>query len=84
MTHLSTLFTFDVMGDVAFGTDFDGVASGNTHSAVKTMRMGLKPLAFFWPVPWLWHLLMAIPGALKPWTQLNAWARGELHNRLKV
>ncbi|KAM4067574.1 cytochrome p450 [Hirsutella rhossiliensis] len=34
LTHWFNLLTFDIIGKLAFGTDFQGIASGQTHSLI--------------------------------------------------
>ena len=83
VTQLFLFYGFDVMGDVAFGTELNNLRSGKTHHAVEAMRSGMIPFGILTPVPWLFHLLIAIPGALKAWHQLIDWAHGEVTKRLQ-
>ena len=84
MTQTFLFFGFDVMGDVAFGTQLNNLRSGKTHSAVENMRGGMRPFGLLTPVPWLFHLVTAIPGAMNAWHKLINWAHEEVTRRLKV
>lgn len=56
-------YSFDVMGDLAFGKSFNMLKSGEQHYALKVLVDGMRPLGILTPVPWLFPLLLRIPGA---------------------
>ena len=84
MTRLFLFYGFDVMGDVAFGTQLDMLKSGHIHHAVEAMRKGMKPFGWLTHAPWLFHLLLGVPGAMTDFYRLVGWAHGEVGKRLKV
>lgn len=45
--QLFNFFGYDVMGDLAFGKDFNMLNSGNEHFAVKLLNEGMQPFAIF-------------------------------------
>lgn len=63
ITKWSTLFSFDVMGEVGFGKDFNCMAMGEEHPALKSIGDHMTILGSLQTVPWLMNLLGSIPGA---------------------
>src|SRR4051794_22455170 len=59
-TTLLNLYSFDVMGDLAFGQDFGMLEKGEVHWAIKLLNAGMDPLALQMP-HWFFRLLTAIP-----------------------
>lgn len=84
VTDWFNFLSFDVMGDVSFGTEFNLVKTGKMHFAIETIRAGGVPLGIMSPVPWLFRLIASIPGAMRPFHQMVGWCRGEALRRLKV
>ncbi|KAL2065841.1 hypothetical protein VTL71DRAFT_3511 [Oculimacula yallundae] len=56
-------YSFDVMGELAFGQSFDMLKTGEKHNAIKLLHEGQRPLGIFSPMPWLMMIMMQIPGA---------------------
>ncbi|PVH72767.1 cytochrome P450 [Cadophora sp. DSE1049] len=56
-------YSFDVMGELAFGQSFDMLKTGEKHNAIKLLHEGQRPLGIFSPMPWLMMIMMRIPGA---------------------
>lgn len=46
-------FSFDVMGDLAFGKSFDMLKSGTTHQIISTMEKAMTPIGLISPIPWI-------------------------------
>ncbi len=55
------LYSFDVMGSLAFGKDYHMLESGERPPALELLKDGLGVLAFYFPT-WAFRLLLAIPG----------------------
>ncbi|KAK0328681.1 hypothetical protein LTR82_000613 [Friedmanniomyces endolithicus] len=55
------LYSFDVMGSLAFGKDYHMLESGERPPALELLKEGLGVLAFYFPT-WAFRLLLAIPG----------------------
>ena len=51
MAELFNHYSFDVMGDLAFGRSFDMLTTGETHWAIKLLNEGMDPMGFAFP-PW--------------------------------
>ena len=84
VTDWFNFLSFDIMGDVSFGTEFNLVKTGKIHFAIGLIRAGAIPIGFLTPVPWLFRLVASIPGAMRPFFQLVRWSREEAVRRLKV
>lgn len=54
-------YSFDVMGELAFGKSFDMLKTGEKHSAIKLLQEGTRPVGIFSPMPWLIILMTRIP-----------------------
>ena len=76
------LYTFDVMGHLAFGRSFGMVQSNKEHWAIELLNEGLQPLAYMLPV-WLFRILVAIPGLSNGWLKFVAYCRGRAEERMK-
>lgn len=55
-------YSFDVMGELAFGKSFDMLKTGEKHHAIKLLHEGTRPVGIFSPMPWLMILMTRIPG----------------------
>ncbi|SLM38928.1 Cytochrome P450, E-class, group I [Lasallia pustulata] len=61
VTKWFNLYSFDIMGDLAFATSFNMLESTEEHFAVKVLDKGLEPVGWMLPT-WMFRLLVAIPG----------------------
>lgn len=55
-------FSFDVMGQVAFGKSYDVVKNGKQHVALDVLHKGVIPLAVISPIHWVLAILSSLPG----------------------
>ncbi|KAL4878233.1 cytochrome P450 [Aspergillus karnatakaensis] len=55
------LYSFDVMGDMAFGKGFGGLERGEQHWAIQLLSSFVDPIGWYLPT-WSFILLTAIPG----------------------
>lgn len=81
--QLFNLFSFDVMGDLAFGESFDMLEMSQVHWAIKLLKDGMEPLAFMLPV-WLFRLLTSIPGLARDWWRFIGFCVQRMEQRMKV
>lgn len=51
------------MGDLAFGQSFNMLKSGETHSMLELLAGGMRPVGILSPIPWIFPILLRIPGA---------------------
>ncbi|EUC45093.1 hypothetical protein COCMIDRAFT_96502 [Bipolaris oryzae ATCC 44560] len=77
----SMFFSFDVMGDVGFGKDFNNLKSGVEHVAVKGVHEHMTMLGIMSPVPWLLYILSSIPGATAGYTDFFSFCAGQIREK---
>ncbi|KAG8529675.1 uncharacterized protein KY384_005156 [Bacidia gigantensis] len=82
-TKLFYRYTFDVMGDVSFDTKFNMLQGADVEEIIETFQAGAGARALLTPVPWLFELIKAIPGAAWKWRRLFQQAHIILEKRLK-
>lgn len=63
VTKWSMFLSFDIMGDVGFGKDFQNLNSGIEHPAIKGVHDHMAVLGVLGHVPWLLNVIGRIPGA---------------------
>ncbi|CAF9905510.1 MAG: hypothetical protein ALECFALPRED_001001 [Alectoria fallacina] len=84
MTAWSRYFSFDVMGDFAFGRSFDMMRNGKNHFIVDIIRQGMAVIGPFTPVPWLFIIGKSVPGLANRWKRLLAWTTAQLRSRMEI
>ena len=77
-------YSFDVMGELAFGQSFDMLKTGEKHNAIKLLHEGQRPLGIFSPMPWLMMIMMRIPGAGAGYNRWLAYCEGQAEKRKAV
>jgi len=83
MSKWFNYYSFDVMGDLAFGKPFDMLKNDEEHWAVTLMNTGLEALAFLFPI-WLFRVLISIPGLLKDHERIVKFCNDQLDKRINV
>ncbi|KAI4255372.1 MAG: hypothetical protein LQ352_002604 [Teloschistes flavicans] len=81
VSHLLNLYSYDVMGDLAFGTSFNMLKSDQQHSAIQLLRAALTTLSWNLPM-WLFRLLLAVPGATGGWQPFVSYCCERLDERM--
>jgi tryprostatin B 6-hydroxylase len=76
-------YSFDAMGELAFGRSFDMLRNDEEHWAVSLLNSGLEALAFLFPI-WLFRVLISIPGLLKDHARILEFCCTQLDRRIKV
>jgi Cytochrome P450 len=76
-------YSFDVMGDLAFGKPFDMLKNDREHWAIALMNTGLEALAFLFPV-WLFRVLISVPGLLRDHARIVEFCNTQLDKRIKA
>ena len=56
MSKWFNLYSFDVMGDLAFGTSYNMLQTGELHWAIKTLNEGMTMAGLNLPI-WLFRLV---------------------------
>lgn len=83
-TAWTMFLSFDIMGDVGFGKDFNCVATGTEHPAIKGVHDHMAVLGVLSNVPWLLNLLGCIPGATAGYAGFFNWCASEMKAKQKV
>ena len=83
MTRWFTNYSFDVMGELAFGRSFDMLETSVEHETIKLLTAGSAALSFKFPM-WLFRVLVGIPGAAKSWWIFMSYCIAQLDNRIQV
>lgn len=60
------LYSFDVMGDLAFGISFNMLETSEEHWAMKLLSEGIEPLAWMFPV-WFFRVMTTMPLLTRDW-----------------
>lgn len=74
-------YSFDVMGDLAFGRSFGCLEGGETHWAIQLLNEGMKPAGLALP-GWLFRVIIAIPGAAKDYWRFIDFCSEQLRKRM--
>jgi cytochrome P450 len=75
-------YSFDVMGDLAFGRSFGCLEGADTHWAIKLLSEGMKPAGLAMP-SWFFRVLVAIPGAAKDYWRFIEFCCDQLRRRME-
>lgn len=82
MAKLFSCYSFDVMGDLAFGKSFKMLETSQNHKVIDLLEAGFLPLALHLPV-WFLRLGMCIPTLSKDWFDFVGFCRDRLQARMK-
>ena len=77
-------FTFDMMGEFAFGKSFNMLVTEKWQYMVLIMRKFLVLLGPFTPVPWFCRLGFGFPGAAPEWNQFVRYCKDQMDERVQV
>ncbi|TVY15568.1 Tryprostatin B 6-hydroxylase [Lachnellula arida] len=83
VTKWFNLYTFDVMGDLAFGTSFDMLASKEEHWAIKLLGAGIEPLKWMFPV-WFFRIMISLPKLGDDWWKFINYCSSKLDERMSA
>ncbi|KAA6415515.1 MAG: cytochrome P450 [Lasallia pustulata] len=83
VTKWFNLYSFDIMGDLAFATSFNMLESTEEHFAVKVLDKGLEPVGWMLPT-WMFRLLVAIPGLANDFVRFVKYCNQRLDERMKM
>ncbi|KAH9889219.1 cytochrome P450 [Xylariomycetidae sp. FL2044] len=83
MTQWFNFYTFDTMGQLAFGKSFDMLNTSQQHWAISILHMGLRAFSVHAPV-WFFRFFMAIPGLGGDFHRYVAFCCETLDQRLKA
>ena len=77
------LYTFDVMGDLAFGTSFKMLETSEEHWAIKLLNEGMEPLSWMFPM-WFLRLMTAVPGLMRDFWRFLDYGAKRVEERMNV
>lgn len=77
-------YSFDVMGDIAFGRSFEMLKTGKPHFALNLLKEGMAPLGLLGPVPWAFCVLTSIPGLGGGFKTFVNWCTEQVEKRKEV
>ena len=83
MSKWFKLYSFDVMGDLAFGTSFKMLEASEEHWAIKLLNEGMDPLSFMFP-EWFFRLMAAVPGLMANWWKFIGYCALRVDDRMRV
>ncbi|KAF1830897.1 cytochrome P450 67 [Decorospora gaudefroyi] len=81
MSAWAMFFSFDVMGEIGFGKDFNNLVSGVEHSAIKGVHAHMTMLGIMSTVPWLLNVLSSIPGAAAGYSEFFSFCAGQIREK---
>ncbi|KAJ5154854.1 Cytochrome P450 [Penicillium coprophilum] len=71
------------MGNVGFGKEFNNLATGIEHPAIKGIHDHMAVLGTMGHVPWLLNLANRIPGAVSGYSSFFQWCTNEIERKQK-
>ena len=85
--NASTLFnfySFDVMGDLAFGEGFNMLKDGIVHYYMASVHEGMLAVSAFSHLIWIFPLIKAIPGLNNEHLKFQSWLSNHVSARRQV
>lgn len=76
--------SFDIMGAVGFGKEFNNLGTGIEHPAIKGVHDHMGILGVLGHVPWFLNLASRIPGAASGYSSFFKWCGDEIERKQKV
>lgn len=83
MSTWFNLYSFDVMGDLAFGKSYNMLESGELHWAIKLLNGGMDPMGLGLPV-WFFRVITAIPGLAADYWRFISYCGEQLEDRIRA
>ncbi|KAJ5939345.1 hypothetical protein N7466_002479 [Penicillium verhagenii] len=84
ITTWAMFFSFDIMGDVGFGKEFNNLSTGVEHPGIKAVHDHMAILGIGMHVPWVLFLATRIPGASASLAAFFQWCEDEVVQKQKV
>lgn len=81
---LFNFYSFDVMGDLAFGKGFDMLKEGVVHYYMESVHANMLAVSAFSHLVWIFPLLKAIPGLNGEHLRFQAWLEEQVRLRRQV
>ena len=83
VTRYFGFYSFDVMGDLAFGESFDMLTLSEDHWVIKLLNKSIEPLGYHFPV-WFFRMMVAVPYLGREWWQFIHYCTRKVDERIAV
>ncbi|OJZ87745.1 hypothetical protein ASPFODRAFT_131283 [Aspergillus luchuensis CBS 106.47] len=83
VTKWFDLYTYDVMGDLAFGEGFGCLEQGEYHWATQIMMETMDFVGSYLPM-WLFRMVLEVPGLKRGWYKFLDYCEMRLVERMRV
>jgi hypothetical protein len=77
-------FSFDVMGDLAFGKDFHMLEKGKEDDATLGIHNGLDAFGYMQHVTWFSHFMVRVPGLGGAFRKFRNWCEEQAVEKQQV
>lgn len=77
------LFSFDIMGDLAFGASFNMLEASEEHWAIRLLNEGMATMSWMFPM-WFFRLMIAIPGLTRNHWRFISYCAQRVNERMSV
>ncbi|BCS28549.1 cytochrome P450 [Aspergillus puulaauensis] len=77
-TSWSMFLSFDIMGNVGFGKEFNNLLTGVEHPGIKAVHDHMAILGTMGHVPWLLNIISHLPGATSAMAEFFKWCEDEV------
>ncbi|KAJ5758202.1 Cytochrome P450 [Penicillium nucicola] len=76
-------YSFDVMGDMAFGHSFDMLLTGEDSYILRQVHDDMKKIGLFSHLTWLFPFVKRTPGVNKDYLKLWKWMTSRVEHRIQ-
>ncbi|KAF4996278.1 hypothetical protein FDECE_12522 [Fusarium decemcellulare] len=77
------LYSFDVMGNLAFGKDFEMIKSRELHPAMELLHSTMQLAGGFSYMVWMFLLARKVPGLASAYNDFKDWLSWQLRERME-
>lgn len=77
-------YSFDVMGDLAFGESFNMLVDGKDAYILKQLHADMKSIGLFSHLTWLFPFVKRIPGLNADYLKFWTWVGERVNGRIQV
>ncbi|KAJ5970326.1 Cytochrome P450 [Penicillium vulpinum] len=82
-TAWSMFLSFDIMGNVGFGKEFNNLSTRIEHPAIKGVHDHMAIVGTLSHIPWLLNIASRIPGAASGFSSFFRWCGDEIEQKQK-
>lgn len=76
--------SFDIMGNVGFGKEFNNLSTGVEHPGIKAVHDHMAVLGTMGHIPWLLNIISHLPGATSAMAEFFKWCEDEVVQKHQV